>query len=159
MTKDEAYGILGNCRRRKLIHLLASADEGLPVSTVAQHIAETATGDDRSAEDRYRPIYVSLQQHHIPKLVDFEVIRYDEEAKRVAPGHNFEELARYVDDASLDRYTVVPPLLSGAGMVFVVLIALGPPVVGSIDVRWPLFACLLAIFVTSLYSARPHLSR
>jgi hypothetical protein len=152
LTTDCAYGLLGNVRRRETIRRLQSATDGLPVSAVAEHIAET-TADDGSeaAGDSYRPIYVSLQQHHIPRLVETDVVRYDPEAKRLAHGPRFEELASYLggSEQGSDRATLTFAL-SAVGLALVVGAALGPPAIGSVGTLWPLVVCLSLVLLTTL---------
>jgi hypothetical protein len=155
LTTDCAYGLLGNVRRRETIRRLQSATDGLPVSAVAEHIAETTADDDPDdpddPDDRYRPIYVSLQQHHIPRLVETDVVRYDPEGKRLAHGPRFEELASYLggSEPGSDRATLTFAL-SAVGLALVVGAVLGPPAIGSVGTLWPLVVCLSLVLLTTL---------
>jgi hypothetical protein len=68
---SEAYSLLQNERRRRIIEFLATMDgTKTNASTVADHLAEL--GDDRTA------CYVSCIQQHLPRLSQSGVIEFTE---------------------------------------------------------------------------------
>jgi len=72
---SEAYSLLQNERRRRIIQFLAETDDQeVPVSDIADHLS--SLGDDRTA------CYVSCIQQHCPRLSQ-SVIEYDKQAKTV----------------------------------------------------------------------------
>lgn len=69
---SEAYSLLQNERRRRIIEFLATMDgTETDASSIADHIAEL--GDDRTA------CYVSCIQQHLPRLSQSGVIEFTEQ--------------------------------------------------------------------------------
>ena len=74
LTAEEAYMILGNDRRRRIIEYLAHVDsDEVTLRKVANHLAE---GDD----DR-ESAYISCIQVQFPKLHEAGLVDYDDRAK------------------------------------------------------------------------------
>ncbi len=86
---DEALTLLADRRRRLLLEVVVSHDEALTLPDVAEEVAERETGyqlADISAE-RIKRVYISLYHDHLPRLVDADVLEYDQERDLVAPGY------------------------------------------------------------------------
>lgn len=86
---DELYDALSNDRRRACLETLDSGDGWMRVKELAAAVAEVTAADP---EDAKESIYISLIQIHLPKLASYEIIRYDEEEKVVAPGPAFDQV-------------------------------------------------------------------
>lgn len=88
MSRDDAFHLLQNGRRRAVLrHLLEHDDvEVFPVTDVVESIA--AWDQDTTAEqldpNHRKRIYVSLYQSHLPKLHEHGVIDYDREGMTIS---------------------------------------------------------------------------
>lgn len=102
---DPVFEVLDHPRRRYLLYALATDStwtlRELATKLVAweQDIDETAVHEDQ--RDR---MYVSLYHAHVPKLVEYDVIRFDEEAETIAPAPHAEQVFTVLEGAgaSLD---------------------------------------------------------
>jgi len=93
---DVVFELFASSVRREILASLAD-DPGRELSVSE----ELANGDDQ--------LRVSLYHHHLPKLADEAVIRWDRENGTVIRGPNFEAcepLLRFLDTA--DTESVVP---------------------------------------------------
>lgn len=153
MEESEVFHILGNDRRREIICTLLKENGGLSVSDLARQIAQREEDAD-SSKNLYKSVYVSLQQTHLPKLAEKEIVVYDKDSQRVDPGPAFAQIRPYLRESN-DRTTalrlVVPLLLSGLGLLVAfglsldipVLETVGTPVIGVI------FLLLIVVLVAS----------
>ncbi len=153
LAESEIFHILGNDRRRAIVQLLADRDGRLEVSEVAAKIAEDESAAGSSPNNLYKSVYVSLQQTHLPRLEEDVVIVYDDGAKAIEPGPNFEAVVGYVDgDGGEPTPILVGHLLACAlGLVIVAASGTTLPVASAID---PVFASVLvfvAVAASSLY--------
>lgn len=83
----EVIEVLGNSRRRQLIHLLYR-DSPLSVSDAAQYIAENEHDEVGSSERK--SVYVSLLQLHLPAMDDRDTVYYDSDRKTIEKGPTFD---------------------------------------------------------------------
>jgi hypothetical protein len=101
LSEERIHTVLSNERRRlALEHLRAEGGTDLP--TLAERVAVSESGEDPPPEDVRRSVYVSLQQRHVPRLVDARIVRYDEQSKRVALDGRFETVAAYMERTRSD---------------------------------------------------------
>jgi hypothetical protein len=136
LDTDEVFYLLGNDRRRSIVHALVADDEPRDVSDLANDIA----GDD---DGSYKSVYVSLQQSHLQQLDEHGVIDYDSEERTVERGPRFDELASYVEPAEEPDHDWRPYLVGGVvGLVLTgasaFVTAVGPLVTGTL-------ACVSAV--------------
>lgn len=98
------FDVLGNARRREcLTQLLRVDSDEMPIRTLAEQVA-TELREDASPSDRFQQsVYVSLTQTHLPKLDEFDVVRYDTESKTVATAAHFELCAEMLAAPSRAR--------------------------------------------------------
>jgi hypothetical protein len=100
---DEIHNILSNSRRRAVIHYTvayADSDDHWPLDANDLTEAIAAHEQDCAPEDlRYKErkrVYISLYQHHLPKLDDYEVVVYDQRSSAIMDlGANARALAQY----------------------------------------------------------------
>jgi hypothetical protein len=153
ISPDEAFDLLANGRRRRVVERLCESDGELPLSEVAESLAGAETETAEEADGRYKSVYVSLQQTHLPKLQDAGVLVYDEDGRSVKAGPALPEIGTYVesDDATAEgaadrRVTAgvcaFGALLFGAKTV-------GVPGLGAI----PSDPAALAVFLVALAAA------
>lgn len=118
---DELYDALSNDRRRACLETLESGDGWMRVKQLAAAVANATAADP---EDAKESIYISLIQIHLPKLASYDIIRYDEEEKVVAPGPNYDQVRECLEcHAQAGSRNVDAPLesavfgLSSVGLV------------------------------------------
>ena len=100
------YHALRTPRRRRVIELLADADEPeLSVRHIAREIAAQEHGlpRRRATGEPYRNVYNALSQTHLPTLANANIIIYDPERQIVSSGPNL-TLAALL--AAINRPTV-----------------------------------------------------
>lgn len=95
LSMEEAYSILSSERRRMVVGLLMEKPEPVPLSDLATQVAllEEESRDDEVRDDKYKSVYVSLYQNHIPRMEDAGLIQRDDH-DRLQGTSLLEELAR-----------------------------------------------------------------
>lgn len=93
LTPDETFHILRNQRRRYALYFLLTRTRGVMIGDLAEQIAawENDTMVDEVTSRQRKLVYNSLQQTHLPKLAEKDVVEYDDRTGTV-------ELASDVDD-------------------------------------------------------------
>ncbi|MFC4358994.1 hypothetical protein ACFO0N_13680 [Halobium salinum] len=131
ITRDEAFDLLANGRRRRVVELLCEADGEVALSTVAERLAAAETDSQEDADGRYKSVYVSLQQTHLPKLENAGILDYDEDGRSVTAGPALSELRSYVEDdeptTESTRRTDVPAAVCALGVALFGAKTLGVP--------------------------------
>ncbi|MFC6837599.1 DUF7344 domain-containing protein [Halomarina ordinaria] len=75
--------LLGSRRRRRLVALVATSDDPLPIETVVDRLLDSPD----PADDRHS-VALSLHHAHLPRLDDAAVVDYDPMDGMVAAGPN-----------------------------------------------------------------------
>ena len=84
---DEAFSLLASQRRRLLLEVMASYGEELTLPDAAEEVAVRETGrkvTQLSAQE-VANVYISLYHDHLPRLVDADLLSYDQERDLVSP--------------------------------------------------------------------------
>ena len=134
MDESEVFHILGNDRRREIICTLIAEDGVMTVSDLARRIA-TEEGGDESSKNLYKSVYVSLQQTHLPKLAEKEIVVYDTDAQRVEAGPAFLQIRPYLRETNRrisPLRSTVPLSLSALGLLVALGLAVGVSVLQGI---------------------------
>lgn len=151
-VEEGVFDILQNERRRMVIHALACDDSGVPIDRLARRIAVQETGEDDPPERAYKSAYVGLQQTHVPKLVDAEVVWFDEENGLLYPGPRFEDVATYLDPPTAHEQRISLEFGLGlAGLLATGSALVGVPVVSAIPVAYWAMLFLGAVFAAGAY--------
>lgn len=84
---DEAFGLLANRRRRLLLEVMRTYGEPLTLPDAAEEVAVRETGRPipNISPERVHEIYLSLYHDHLPRLVDADLLEYDQERDMVTP--------------------------------------------------------------------------
>ena len=82
LSETRIHEVLSNDRRRMAIEYLQDGD--LTLRELSERIAEAETGESPPPRNIRQSAYVSLQQTHIPKLAELDIVNYDEESKVVS---------------------------------------------------------------------------
>lgn len=99
LTCDECFELLSNPRRRYVLYCLQNADEEASLGELAERIAaweNEVDVDEVSYRERKR-VYTSLQQVHLPRLDDDDVVDFDDQSGVVTAETAFEELTEYLE--------------------------------------------------------------
>ena len=95
LTEMDAYEVLHNDRRRRVIELLADRVYAVELGDLAEALAG-GEADERPPPDRVREsVYNSLHQTHLPKMEALGVVSYDREEKTVALQPAVRQLRQY----------------------------------------------------------------
>ncbi len=86
---DVALTLLSNRRRRLLIDVVRTYEGGLTLPDAAEEVAKRETGVPVTAlsPEHIRDVYVSLYHDHLPRLVRFGLLEYEQERDLVEPGY------------------------------------------------------------------------
>jgi len=97
LTRDECFELLSNPRRRYVLYCFQNADEA-SLGELAERIAaweNDVAVEEVSYRERKR-VYTSLQQVHLPRLDDHDVVDFDDQSGVVTAETAFEELSEYL---------------------------------------------------------------
>lgn len=86
-TVDEAFGLLADQRRRLLLEVMRTYSEPLTLPDAAEEVAVRETGNQvpNISAERVHEVYISLYHDHLPRLVDADLLEYDQERDLVSP--------------------------------------------------------------------------
>lgn len=95
LARDDVYEALSNRRRRYVLHYLRSNGARAALGTLAEHVAawEKGVALARVTSDARKNVYSSLQQFHLPKMEEMNLVRFDRRAGEV----ELTDAAREVD--------------------------------------------------------------
>jgi len=90
ITRDVAFSLLSNRRRRQLLCVLARSGEARSLQTAAREIVARLEDIEPTAvtDEAYRSVYVSLYQTHAPQLAAERIVDYDETERTVRLARN-----------------------------------------------------------------------
>jgi hypothetical protein len=79
LSRDVAFEILTNARRRYALAYLRSQDEEVSIGELAEAVAawEHDTSVEMVSSKERKSVYTSLYQTHLPKMADAGVVAYD----------------------------------------------------------------------------------
>lgn len=98
LNEVEIHSALSNTRRILILKLLrAAAGREMRVRELADRIAEMETDVSPPPRNLRKSVYVTLIQSHLPKLDDFGIVDYDDQAKTVALARRSEEVWVYLE--------------------------------------------------------------
>ncbi|XVH32116.1 DUF7344 domain-containing protein [Haloferacaceae archaeon DSL9] len=97
---DDPLAVLSNRRRRYALRCLCRYQNPLPLADVAEEVAALEY-DERVAEmspETLKRVYMSLYHTHLPKMVEANLVEYDQERDSVALVGSPPRLERRLDD-------------------------------------------------------------
>ena len=156
LSTDDVFGLLSNHRRRFALHHLKQNGEHADLGELAERVAAWENGtavEEVSSAERKR-VYTSLQQFHLPKLDDKQVVEFDERAGEVELTEHADDLDVYLeviesDDVPWSQYylglTAVNAILVAGAVVDLSPLTLVP------DIGWAVF-----VLTTFALSAALH---
>jgi len=164
LSYDECFDLLSNHRRRYVLHYLRQEGGPVTLSDLSEQIAawENDTAIEGLSYDQRKRVYTSLQQVHLPRMDDLDVVEFDDREGTVRDGPSAENLDIYLDVVE-DRNIPWSWLYLGLAVVDVVVVgsfAAGlPPVAALPELAVPLFVAtsFLVTSVVHLYVARSEM--
>jgi hypothetical protein len=95
----DAFGLLGHRYRRHVVQALEEYGCELTLADLADETAHREHGKPVSEIDSetVSELYLALYHTHVPKLVDGDAVRYDQEGDMVEPRERVESLAQVLD--------------------------------------------------------------
>jgi|APHM01.1.fsa_nt_gi hypothetical protein len=90
--EETVFTLLSNRRRRQVVRALQELEPPVSLGELAEHVAAVENEKNVSAvtSDERRQVYTALQQRHLDKLADAEIIEYDRDA--IVPTDRMAEL-------------------------------------------------------------------
>ena len=164
LPHDDCFDLLSNHRRRYALHYLQQQDDGVALGELADQVAAWENGVDVDAVsyDERKRVYTSLQQVHLPRMDNLDVVEFDDREGHVRIGIAAEHLDVYLEivtgnDVSWSTFylglvAVNAGLLGGA--------TLGLPVLSAIPgIGWAAFAVttFLVASLAHVYLARTEM--
>ncbi|ELZ58104.1 MULTISPECIES: hypothetical protein [unclassified Haloferax] len=131
LSETRIHEVLSNDRRRMAIEFLQDGD--LTLRELSERIAEAETGESPPPRNIRQSAYVSLQQTHIPKLAELDIVHYDEESKVVslAEAGDVTVYMEVVPEGELS-WSEYYAALAALGIVLMIAVAVGVPVISAI---------------------------
>ena len=78
---DDVFEVLGNVRRRRILRYITdpATDEIVSLRELASHIAalENDIPEDQLGSQQRKRVYISLYQHHLPRMNDAGVLEFE----------------------------------------------------------------------------------
>ncbi|EMA11822.1 MULTISPECIES: DUF7344 domain-containing protein [Haloarcula] len=152
LSRDDAFEMLSNRRRRYAIQFLSGTPGPTSLSDLAEQVAawENETSVAEISASERKTVYTSLQQFHLPKMADMGVIEFDQREGDVRLTESAADLDIYLE--LVDRYDIPWSLyyvgLSSIGIVLTSLAYAGiKPFAAVPFVGWTVF--LIAVFTVS----------
>lgn len=99
LTEDEGFDLLSNHRRRYALHYIRTNDQRATLGELSEQVAAWENGIDLveiSSTERKR-VYTSLQQVHLPRMDEMDIVEFDDRAGVVELGPAAEDLDVYLE--------------------------------------------------------------
>ena len=96
LSADTIHEVLSNSRRRKTLEFIRERG-ALSHAELAELIAEAETGESPPPRNIRRSVYVSLQQTHLPKLSDENIVVRHPESDELVLGEDVGDVAVYLE--------------------------------------------------------------
>jgi len=94
LSKDEAFDAVDAERRRVVISILLEDGATYTLEEMGEEVASRTdipeTEDDDT--DPHERVMTSLLHHHLPRLDEEGIVRFDEDARTVAPGATIDDV-------------------------------------------------------------------
>jgi hypothetical protein len=98
IDRDDVFDVLSNPRRRYALHLVRDEDE-VELGEVAEQVAawENDTSVESVGSDQRKHAYTALQQRHLPRMDELDVVEFDRRAGTVSPAEGLDEFDIYLE--------------------------------------------------------------
>lgn len=99
LNRDDVFDVLSNPRRRYSIHVLRSSEDEVELGEMAEQVAawENDTSVESVSSDQRKRAYTALQQRHLPRMDEMDVVEFDRRAGTIAPADALDEFDIYLE--------------------------------------------------------------
>ena len=99
LSYDDCFDLLSNHRRRYALHYLQQCGQEVALGELTDQVAAWENGVDVDAVSpaQRKRVYTSLQQVHLPRMDDLDVVAFDDEEGRVVLGPAVDDLDVYLE--------------------------------------------------------------
>jgi len=145
ISDDDCFDLLSNHRRRYVLHYLQHNGQQATLGRLSEQVAAWENEieiEDVSANQRKR-VYTSLQQVHLPRMDEVNVVEFDSRAGEVELGPGAEDLDIYLEVVRGRDIPWSQFYIGLAAVNLALLAAVGldvGPLTAIPDLRWGLFA-------------------
>lgn len=144
LEEGQIHDVLRNNRRRLAITSLQDTpDNTLTLGELAEQVAALETGETPPPRDKRQSVYVSLQQTHLPKLDDLDIVAYTPEENSVRLRDRVREVEVYME--------VVPEYGLSWGEYYFALGLLGFLVTLASTLEVPVLAGVPPLFIAPFF--------
>lgn len=162
LDETEIHDVLRNDRRRLTLRCLRETEDmALSLGELSERVAALETGESPPPRDKRQSVYVSLQQTHLPKLEELDVVEYDTDRKSVSLRDRVEEIEVYME--------VVPQYglswgefyfaLGLVGLLTTIAVSLGSVLFGNLPPMVVSAVLFLVLIGSSAYHVYTHQDR
>ncbi len=106
LSTDRALSLLSDARRRQLLIVLLDrkpdAEIGVDSETLKRVLCRAPGGQPLSGDTAYR-IIISMHHNHLPRLVESDVIEWNEWEDTVEPGPAFDVIEPFIEHLDRNR--------------------------------------------------------
>jgi hypothetical protein len=149
LSKDQAFDVLRNSRRRAVISCLRARGGVVSVKELSKCVAAAeydVPGAELSSE-QYKRVYTGLYQCHLGRMEELGVLEFDTETNRVRLREAASQLDPYLDETGRNAARIE----LGAAIVVASIVVLGASGVGLFGaVSGPPFALLTIAVLLAL---------
>lgn len=152
ISADTVHEVLSNSRRRMTLEFLREQGS-LTHSELSELIAEAETGESPPPRNIRRSVYVSLQQTHLPKLDDENIVVRDDSTDDLVLGESVDDVAVYLEVVP-ERELAWSEFIAGVCMLGVLLVVaeeVGVPFLSALDSPMTLAMLFGVLFVASVW--------
>jgi len=145
ISDDDCFDLLSNHRRRYTLHYIQGNGEHATIGELSEQIAawENEVDVERVSADQRKRVYTSLQQVHLPRMDEMDVIEYDDREGVVEPGPAAENLDVYLEVVRGREIPWSQFYIGLAGVNLAIIAAVGTdvaPLTAVPDIGWAVFA-------------------
>jgi hypothetical protein len=99
LSYDDCFDLLSNHRRRYTLHYIQQNGEEATIGELSDQIAawENETEVDEVSYDQRKRVYTSLQQVHLPRMEETDIINFDDREGTIEVGETAENLDIYLE--------------------------------------------------------------
>lgn len=97
LDRADIHDVLRNDRRRHVIEYLRDRNGPTTARELSEYIAEQESGESPPPRNVRQSVYVTLQQTHLPKLGELDIVEYDENEKTVSLSDHAEDVSIYLE--------------------------------------------------------------
>lgn len=157
VSRDTIYEILANRRRRYVLHYLQYIEEAVDLGTLAEQVAawEYDTDPEQVTSQQRKTVYTALQQRHLPRMDEAELVAFDQRAGTVEPTAALADIDIYTEIVPEGGFPWSQYYLGLATLTAALMMAVWaniPPLGVLPDIAWGIF-CATAFLVSSAVHA------